>query len=275
MVDNNERITILNLLKPFGPGASAVSLKYIEEELLKRYKENIEQYITYVKIYKEKNGNYYIYIKIPSENNIVCEKKVFYDVIIEFIADPNVVTNKSIDQYSVKVFSNSPSFMFIFTYVYNKKGILLDIVPKKYYSKIALTQPPEIKNKMELLGIEKSLWFAFTYIKHNGLLNKEKLDTKIEKTSIKKIIKEIKSQEDKYKERIKQNDTRIKKEKKNTYNETTQQEIITKRATNNNITYSLKNDMKNNNKNELKSSLTNSLQTKKSLTMAHSLKQKK
>lgn len=271
MNDINEKITILNLLKPFGPGASAVSLKYIEEELLKRYKENIEQYISYVKIYKEKNNNYYIYIKIPSENNMICEKKVFYDVIIEFIADSNVIANKSIDQYSVKVFSNSPSFMFIFTYVYNKKGILLDIVPKKYYSKIALTQPPEIKNRMELLGIEKSLWFAFTYIKHNGLLNKEKLDTKIEKISIKNIIKEIKSQEDKYKERIKQNDTRIKKEKKNKYNESTQQEVAANK-TKNNIVYSLKNDMKSNNKKELKNSLTNSLKIKKSSSMTHSLK---
>ena len=115
-------IKIEQIVKPFNSGFSAVSIKYLLEDLQKRYLVNIEPNIAIVDAVKEKD-NYFILVKIPSESNTEYKSdQIFYDVIIELLPPNNsYLSNESVRDYDVRVYSNCPSFTYTFTYVYYKK----------------------------------------------------------------------------------------------------------------------------------------------------------
>ena len=186
-------IKIEQIVKPFNSGFSAVSIKYLLENLQKRYLVNIEPNITTVDAVKEKD-NYFILVKIPSESNTEYKSdKIFYDVIIE-LSPPNksYLSNESVRDYDVRVYSNCPSFTYTFTYVYYKKDALIKM-PKGAYTRKALSKAPKIRNPLLLFGIEKTLWFAICYIDKNKLFKRSNLEALIKDDSkLKDLIKEHK-----------------------------------------------------------------------------------
>ena len=186
-------IKIEQIVKPFNSGFSAVSIKYLLENLQKRYLVNIEPNITTVDAVKEKD-NYFILVKIPSESNTEYKSdKIFYDVIIE-LSPPNksYLSNESVRDYDVRVYSNCPSFTYTFTYVYYKKDALIKM-PKGAYTRKALSKAPKIRNPLLLFGIEKTLWFAICYIDKNRLFKRSNLEALIKDDSkLKDLIKEHK-----------------------------------------------------------------------------------
>ena len=115
------------------------------------------------KVLKDNESNYYFYFKIPSEKYL----GFFYDVVIKFFKNESS-RNNLLSTYSVNVFSNSPNFLFTYAYVYNNENIIIDFLKTKVSSK-ALNEPPKIKNPKEEFGFEKSIYFAFLYIKWNEL----------------------------------------------------------------------------------------------------------
>lgn len=186
-------IKIEQIVKPFNSGFSAVSIKYLLENLQKRYLVNIEPNITIVDAVKEKD-NYFILVKIPSESNTEYKSdKIFYDVIIE-LSPPNksYLNNESVRDYDVRVYSNCPSFTYTFTYVYYKKDALIKM-PKGAYTRKALSKAPKVRNPLLLFGIEKTLWFAICYIDKNKLFRRSNLEALIKDDSkLKDLIKEHK-----------------------------------------------------------------------------------
>ena len=64
---------------------------------------------------------------------------------------------------NAKFFSNSPSFIFTYAYVFNQKSILVDKFKQKLPNQ-CLTQPPVIRNPIESLGYEKSIYIAGKYL---------------------------------------------------------------------------------------------------------------
>lgn len=186
-------IKIEQIVKPFNSGFSAVSIKYLLENLQKRYLVNIEPNITTVDAIKEKD-NYFILVKIPSESNTEYKSdKIFYDVIIE-LSPPNksYLNNESVRDYDVRVYSNCPSFTYTFTYVYYKKDALIKM-PKGAYTRKALSKAPKVRNPLLLFGIEKTLWFAICYIDKNRLFKRSNLEALIKDDSkLKDLIKEHK-----------------------------------------------------------------------------------
>lgn len=186
-------IKIEQIVKPFNSGFSAVSIKYLLENLQKRYLVNIEPNITTVDAVKEKD-NYFILVKIPSESNTEYKSdKIFYDVIIE-LSPPNksYLNNESVRDYDVRVYSNCPSFTYTFTYVYYKKDALIKM-PKGAYTRKALSKAPKVRNPLLLFGIEKTLWFAICYIDKNKLFRRSNLEALIKDDSkLKDLIKEHK-----------------------------------------------------------------------------------
>ena len=186
-------IKIEQIVKPFNSGFSAVSIKYLLENLQKRYLVNIEPNITTVDAVKEKD-NYFILVKIPSESNTEYKSdKIFYDVIIE-LSPPNksYLNNESVRDYDVRVYSNCPSFTYTFTYVYYKKDALIKM-PKGAYTRKALSKAPKVRNPLLLFGIEKTLWFAICYIDKNKLFRRSNLEALIKDDSkLKDLIKKHK-----------------------------------------------------------------------------------
>ena len=186
-------IKIEQIVKPFNSGFSAVSIKYLLENLQKRYLVNIEPNITTVDAIKEKD-NYFILVKVPSESNTEYKSdKIFYDVIIE-LSPPNksYLNNESVRDYDVRVYSNCPSFTYTFTYVYYKKDALIKM-PKGAYTRKALSKAPRVRNPLLLFGIEKTLWFAICYIDKNKLFKRSNLEALVKDDSkLKDLIKEHK-----------------------------------------------------------------------------------
>ena len=186
-------IKIEQIVKPFNSGFSAVSIKYLLENLQKRYLVNIEPNVTTVDAVKEKD-NYFILVKIPSESNTEYKSdKIFYDVIIELLPPNNsYLNNESVRDYDVRVYSNCPSFTYTFTYVYYKKDALIKM-PKGAYTRKALSKAPKVRNPLLLFGIEKTLWFAICYIDKNKLFKRSNLEALIKDDSkLKDLIKEHK-----------------------------------------------------------------------------------
>ena len=186
-------IKIEQIVKPFNSGFSAVSIKYLLENLQKRYLVNIEPNVTIVDAVKEKD-NYFILVKIPSESNTEYKSdKIFYDVIIELLPpNKSYLNNESVRDYDVRVYSNCPSFTYTFTYVYYKKDALIKM-PKGAYTRKALSKAPKVRNPLLLFGIEKTLWFAICYIDKNKLFKRSNLEALVKDDSkLKDLIKEHK-----------------------------------------------------------------------------------
>lgn len=146
-------------------------------------------------IFKDGRGNYFFHIKVPSEK----VKGLFYDVVIksEVPSDKKRVT---INNNPIKVYSNSPSFLFQYAYVCNKYGLIIDeLIPK--IGDIALSTPPKSKNPLENFGFEKSIYYACMYLKYNQLTHIQNLDANVRLANIPAYLdKEVKSCQAKLKE---------------------------------------------------------------------------
>ena len=194
-------IKIDNLTNPFGSGSMAVSVKLITDNLKEKYKNFVEGSIE-VNAMKIKD-NYFLYFQVPSkENKEYPDDIIFYDVVIELIP-PNSAwkLHNNIRDYDVKVFNNSPKFMFTFTYVFNKRRALIDL-PSKYYSKQALRIFPKKRNPMQMLGIDENLYHCVLYMDKHHLFDREILESLIQTSNLdwNSLLDEITPQEEKMEE---------------------------------------------------------------------------
>lgn len=109
--------------------------------------------------------SYYIHIKVPSESNK--DKDYLYDVVIRFFTDnPEVLKQNSLRNYYIQFFSNSPSFMYQYAYLYNQEGFLI----KALYDKLDadyIDIPPTKTNSEMIASYDKSIYFACRYLSEN------------------------------------------------------------------------------------------------------------
>ena len=120
-------------------------------------------------LYKSKN-KYYVYIKIPSE---VIEK-FYYDVVIEFSPPKDKKLNdSSLSNYTVKFYSNDPSFVYTFAHAFLKNNMFIDEL-KGVMSKEAIKKVAVEKNPGNQIGYVKSLYFAYLILKKENVFNKNK-----------------------------------------------------------------------------------------------------
>lgn len=156
---------------PFG---SDVPVK-VKDDLEKKYKDFMTKNGRFMKA-KESCiiGNiYYINIIIPSESN---KGNDHYNVIFQFIPfDKNDEKESTVYNYQVKFFSNSPSFMYQYAYLYKRAGILIDDenignkVDKEY-----IFTPPLRSNIGMNLYYDKTIFYALKFIlSHKDYLIKD------------------------------------------------------------------------------------------------------
>ena len=123
--------------------------------------------------YDEKHNAYYAHFKIPSET----VKKFYYDVVIKFTADARVGDGgKDLFKYAVQFYSNDPSFVYTYAYVFKKNEMFINELTDRM-SKDALRKAPNIKNPHQNTGYVKTIVFAYLYMKSKKLNDKSRFVT--------------------------------------------------------------------------------------------------
>lgn len=146
---------------PLGKGASVLMLSSTRKMLDEEYAKIVQ---TISHTWYMLNDKYYIaHVKIPSKS----ADKLMYDVLIEIDITSIPKQATIINNSKCRVFSNCPSFVFTYAYVFDKNK---DIIPwtKKKYNKKVFESGPVQRNPVEMRNYERSLYFAIKYITSNG-----------------------------------------------------------------------------------------------------------
>lgn len=135
--------------------------------------------------YKAYNvGKRYIcYLKIPSE----AIKEFYYDVLIEFTPPKGKITGSSLKDYTVRFYSNDPSFVYTFAYSFIKNKIFFSDFADKM-SRKAVKTPAKEKNPQNLVGYVKSLYFAYLFMEKRGLFSKLRYTDIYSEKAVKKQV---------------------------------------------------------------------------------------
>ena len=144
------------LKKPFGNSSDIAEKKY--EPKFKKLEGKIK-----VKGYLPGDKFTLIHIAIPSESR----ENYFYDVVIQFFTDSeDVAKEKNYENYYMKFFSNSPSFIYTYAALYHLNGYLIDILLYKLDQAYA-TKLPIVRNPGMKLFYDSSIYMACRYlVKH-------------------------------------------------------------------------------------------------------------
>lgn len=184
-----------DLVKP--SMGSALTIKPIIDSYIMRYNQFAAKSI---KIYSIQDKNdYVVHVMVPSENNEKYEKEVFYDVVLQFYPTKKEdLDSQTIRDYGVKVFSNSISWMFDFTYVFKKSNNIPSFIPDSYCSKTALKNPPKKTNPFGIYGIERVVFIALYHLETiTGYRKNRMLLIDLPNTKPSDIVKRLMSQEEK------------------------------------------------------------------------------
>ena len=167
------------------------------KEFKTRYAEFLKKHSSMrVAFYKSPRPDSYIaHVVIPSRVNEQEGRKeeVFYNVIVEFFADEtteeSVLHESNVRNYNIRLFSNSPSFVFHYAYVYYHNGLLIPECIDKLDDKI-LSTPPKKLNPEEWIGLDYTIFFALQFISSRySHINKLNMSTYTSGT-LEKLLKE-------------------------------------------------------------------------------------
>lgn len=186
------KITISEyMVNPGGKGSSVIpNRQLIIDDLKARYYKLKKDRPFDMDIYKVGN-DYFFHILVPSEDP---ETDIKYDVVVQFtMAGEDFKNELLLKRYYLKLFSNSPSFVYSYAYVYHKNGILTDYMEKKFKD-IELKSSPDIRNPREVISFEKTTYFACLHLTESvGLLNKMYLDGHLKGTKITPLVKNVRT----------------------------------------------------------------------------------
>ena len=256
---------------------SAISMRPLIDSYIARYNQFAAKDI---KLYSIKSGdNYVVHIMVPSEKNDEFEKPVFYDVVIEFYpTNKEIKEEMTVKNYGVKVFSNSISWMFDFTYVFNKTNNIPEFIPKSYCSKTALKQPSKKTNPYGIYGIERVVFIALYHLEMVTGYRKNRIDSLLmPNMNTNGLVKMLMSQEQKFEQlNLEEKKLRLKKQKNKKIKQSSEINIINKKEKDAEKTIkildkrfesdSMKGELKRNMKNEsLKSSMIAKVGSKSNL----------
>lgn len=173
---------------PIAGDLSAIKANYLEQE------ETIYMTITN-KWYELKDKSLIAHVKIPSASKKNSNLFVYYDVLLEFDIT-NCEKKVTLSELPMRVYSNSPSFVFTYANVFYHKDYLCMWAKSKYNKEVFKTEPSQ-RNTYGLVGFEKSLYTACLFVTRHD----ETIITKIrEKAIIQKnyvdILKDTQSQDE-------------------------------------------------------------------------------
>ena len=209
---------------------SAISMRPLIDSYIARYNQFSAKDI---KIYAiQEKDNYIVHAMVPSEKNDKFEKPVYYDVVIEFYPDRKELKDEmTLRNYAVKVFANSISWMFDFTYVYNKNNCIPSFIPKSYLSKVAIKNPPKKTNPYGIYGIERVVFIAFYHLELITGFRKNRMSLiDVRNRSSSDLVKMLMGQEEKLDQlNLEEKKLRLKNQKNKKIKQTSEINIINKK----------------------------------------------
>lgn len=182
------------LVNPSGKGSAAVARRSsIISDLSRRADQLFNEHRPRYEFFKD-GSDFIIHFKHKSEHD---KYNVEYDTILQLSPpEDSDKTERFISNYTVKMYSNIPSFMFIYAYVVNQNGWLIPEF-KDHVSKKALEDEPSVRNPDEQMGFEKSIFFTAYFIRKNNLTLVSKLATIGKTYTLKRLAREIPTSEEK------------------------------------------------------------------------------
>jgi len=175
------------LKNPVGKGAVIPGKNSLLKDLDNRYTQLINRHEFEINIYKKKDKFFFHFIIMTEDP----DRENTYDVIIGFY--PTKTTQKldtTVKRYDIKLFSNSPSFIYTYAYVAKENKMLIVDFYNKFDVNV-LKKPPVSRNPGRIMGYEKSIYYACKYlIEHSELMNKNYLKRHSD-SNYKKLIREI------------------------------------------------------------------------------------
>lgn len=171
---NKEHISIAKMIQnPTGKNSAFfASRARIKAQLDSIFIKNLRRYrkefyaVPYV---DDTTKNIYFYVAVPSETYMI--NRVRWDCVIEIVYDKSL----SLENRDARFYTNSPSFIFTYAYVFNQQDLLPQFIKVKMPS-LCLTQPPTIKNPVETRGFDKILYQALKYLTIGGCLTDSYID---------------------------------------------------------------------------------------------------
>lgn len=160
------------LTNPLGKGDSSLpGWKMIVQNMNAKYmaweKKKGDQ-IKVTTYYDNRSGDVYFHLVLPTET----ERDNTYDVVIRFLDIENKHKHDmGISDYDVQLFANTPSFVYTHAYVYHEYGIGIDFLDPKL-GKPATREAPTVRNKFEIIGYDKYIYFAAKWLYDGRKLGK-------------------------------------------------------------------------------------------------------
>jgi hypothetical protein len=138
---------------------------------------------------EQDNYSYYVKLQVPSN-----ARGNTYDVVIHFFTDSNIaVTDHSLRNYNIQIFSNNPVFAFHFGYANYKAGIIIPFLADKLSNEI-LDTPARKNNPRNAIGYDHSFYIAGMWLMDSArLLNKSYIKEHSKSFNPKELAGEVRS----------------------------------------------------------------------------------
>ena len=193
--DDKFRLNLIHIMQnPTGKGSAHLAArKMILQALDMKFAQLIKAHGAFkFKIYKDGN-KYYFHVKVPSESS----ERISYDVVLLFVPhELSLVSSATINDYTLFIYSNSPSFTFTYAYVCNNVTKTLVPLMKEKCSRRSLKERPSVRNPDEEYGFEKSIYFAARFIKSYGLNIKQSMSEFIRPYNKNTLMHSVRHSED-------------------------------------------------------------------------------
>lgn len=177
------------LQNPYGKGSAFGYNKQLVLNLNKEFETLVEK-ITF-RIYRYRDSVIY-HVVIPSTK----KDDVSYDVIIEVDTKRLHEGAATVDNLDFKCFSNCPSFIFTYAHVFRKYKMLCEWLLDKYNEEVR-KNAPEVRNRFNVIGVERSLYLAMKFIHFKGLTrNATYINTGVKITNRNEVEKKVRTQEE-------------------------------------------------------------------------------
>lgn len=154
----------------------------VKEQLKSRFLDMLKKDKKFViAVYQSSRNGLLVHVKVPTEGDI---PDLYYDVVLHVSGGMTTLMESE-----VKVYSNCPSFTFRYAYVaFQNKEIIPEYV--NHYDDIVIKDKPDITNPMEIMGYEKSIYYAILSLDYYGYKTYNDLndDVKASRDDLKSVM---------------------------------------------------------------------------------------
>lgn len=131
-------------------------------------------------------NEYWAHIKVPSET----VEKFYYDIVFKFYIDASKGGTNDLFKWNVKFYSNDPSFVYTYAYVFNNRNLFIPELKTKM-STIAIKDAPKEKNPDETVGYVKTIYFAYLLMQNRKLNKLIRFEAEAQPLSPQKLLSEV------------------------------------------------------------------------------------